>query len=546
MFTRPAKSVTAKSQQTSSRRAEPASGSRVTESVDGLSMSIGNQAMLRLQQASNPAANPQLPQANHSLLNPIGKPGMGREERPSHPVIRPGASANASSTPPPGFVQEAINSQGTGLDFATRAFMEQRMGVDFSDVRLHTNERAATAAASLGAKAFAFGKNIAFADGHFSPGTDAGKRLLAHELVHVVQQGLSGSLQISLQPADDALDLKSKFDASKDAAERKPLFKQADGLLDKFVKDLATAAAADAQGQAAVNARDSLKLLLKAYMDSGLDLAELQATIPKAMNVAVASKDGEVQTSFSLQLQAFGRGDKDHLVENQQKRLAALGAFAGQQISAPGADSAAWLDKNTEAIGKTLAKIDQTGLMGNQPEMTKEPKAQGPLGIALLSNLLQDYFTLATTDIIPEPTGKVDKLQTDTSSKQILADCDVWATYGARVLRAMGWDTVGYLAINPSGRDSARSAHAVALAKKTSGSGGASYVGVSDWRIKYLGNLASDDLAIPGVLQLALNIYDPDLKSYDSYYLVAQKGGAYDKRLLDPKNNGLTPYKSIP
>lgn len=69
-----------------------------------------------------------------------------------------------------------------------RVFFENRLGVDFSHVRVHTDEAAASAAETLGAKAFTIGNDIAFAEGRYQPGTTEGRRLLAHELTHVAQQ----------------------------------------------------------------------------------------------------------------------------------------------------------------------------------------------------------------------------------------------------------------------------------------------------------------------------------------------------------------------
>lgn len=70
-----------------------------------------------------------------------------------------------------------------------RSFFEPRFGVDFSKIRIHNDSQAAHLASSINAKAFTFGQNIAFGKGHYHPESSQGRRLLAHELVHVVQQG---------------------------------------------------------------------------------------------------------------------------------------------------------------------------------------------------------------------------------------------------------------------------------------------------------------------------------------------------------------------
>jgi len=79
-------------------------------------------------------------------------------------------------------------SAGQRLDLLTKSFMESRFGISFDDVRVHTDPWAAAAAHALQARAFTFGRDIFFAEGEYSPHSALGRRLLAHELVHVVQQ----------------------------------------------------------------------------------------------------------------------------------------------------------------------------------------------------------------------------------------------------------------------------------------------------------------------------------------------------------------------
>ena len=78
---------------------------------------------------------------------------------------------------------------GNPLPPGIRAFMEERFGVDFSNVRIHADSEAARMARALNAEAFTYGRDIYFGEGRYKPETTEGKRLLAHELTHVVQQG---------------------------------------------------------------------------------------------------------------------------------------------------------------------------------------------------------------------------------------------------------------------------------------------------------------------------------------------------------------------
>jgi uncharacterized protein DUF4157 len=77
---------------------------------------------------------------------------------------------------------------GQPLDRNTRAEMEAGFGHDFNDVRIHTGGKAAESARSVQAQAYTVGNDIVFGGDGFSPDTSAGKRTLAHELTHVVQQ----------------------------------------------------------------------------------------------------------------------------------------------------------------------------------------------------------------------------------------------------------------------------------------------------------------------------------------------------------------------
>lgn len=85
-------------------------------------------------------------------------------------------------------VQEVISSPGQSLDSTTREFMESRFGHDFSRVRVHTDARAAESTRTVNAQAYTVGRDVVFGAEQYTPGTNTGKSLLAHELTHVVQQ----------------------------------------------------------------------------------------------------------------------------------------------------------------------------------------------------------------------------------------------------------------------------------------------------------------------------------------------------------------------
>jgi len=100
--------------------------------------------------------------------------------------------------------EDLTQSLGSGepLDHATRDFMESRFQHDFSGVRVHTGEGAAESARSIHAKAYTIDRNVVFDSGAYEPKSHEGKKLLAHELTHVVQQG-GGSQKSSVQRSTD-------------------------------------------------------------------------------------------------------------------------------------------------------------------------------------------------------------------------------------------------------------------------------------------------------------------------------------------------------
>jgi hypothetical protein len=86
-------------------------------------------------------------------------------------------------------VEPVVRSSGDQLDPSTRAFFEPRFGRDFSNVRVHTDSAAASSARAIDALAYTTSNHIVFRQGLFEPNTEAGQRLIAHELTHVIQQG---------------------------------------------------------------------------------------------------------------------------------------------------------------------------------------------------------------------------------------------------------------------------------------------------------------------------------------------------------------------
>jgi Domain of unknown function (DUF4157) len=98
----------------------------------------------------------------------------------------------------------SLSGGGQSLPNDIRNFYEPRFGYDFSSVKVHTDNVAAKSAQSINALAYTNGNNIVFNSGQYAPNTDNGKRLLGHELTHVVQQNKTTALQKKIIQKSDA------------------------------------------------------------------------------------------------------------------------------------------------------------------------------------------------------------------------------------------------------------------------------------------------------------------------------------------------------
>src|ERR1035438_364027 len=103
------------------------------------------------------------------------------------------------------------------------AFFEPHFGYDFSAVRVHTGATADDLNRTLSARAFTTGQNIVFRQGEYTPDSHAGKELLAHELTHVIQQGVAVQSSVArcsaaLEPDDSDAIRSARDDRSEDSS----------------------------------------------------------------------------------------------------------------------------------------------------------------------------------------------------------------------------------------------------------------------------------------------------------------------------------------
>lgn len=114
---------------------------------------------------------------------------------------QPPVSAATLRSPPEHLGDELASAQGGGLPLQPRerAFFESRLKAPLGDVRIHANTRSEALTRSIHARAFTVGSDIHFGAGRFDPDTEKGRRLMAHELTHVLQQRRGGTrLQANL------------------------------------------------------------------------------------------------------------------------------------------------------------------------------------------------------------------------------------------------------------------------------------------------------------------------------------------------------------
>jgi hypothetical protein len=118
-----------------------------------------------------------------------GVDGLCAECRSKRLILQRSRFVPAEQSEAPPIVHEVLRAPGRPLDAEPRSFMEPRFGHDFSQVRIHDESRAAASARAVGALAYTVGHNVVFGAGQYAPSTGEGRRILAHELAHVVQQG---------------------------------------------------------------------------------------------------------------------------------------------------------------------------------------------------------------------------------------------------------------------------------------------------------------------------------------------------------------------
>jgi hypothetical protein len=283
------------------------------------------------------------------MPSPPDGPDLMRAPLPDRPPTgaagptEPVAGAAAVTATASEAVQAALATPGQPLDGSTRRFMEPRFGHDFGHVRIHADEPAAASARALAARAYTLGSEVVFGRGQYAPSSAAGRRLLAHELAHVVQQ--TGTT-VAVQRDDDEVERK-KQEAERERA-RKRLEAWAQGRdpkpsTDPTHKDFAFTAQALAHEITHKPAPDETELLDKpadkakavawqtAFRDAyQLALMILDSTGTEQRESRAALIAGDLATAgFTTEAMAVAARLPDEHKENVYEEVAKAAAKAG-------------------------------------------------------------------------------------------------------------------------------------------------------------------------------------------------------------------------
>lgn len=160
--------------------------------VQRLIESMGAQAKLTVS-APNDVYEQEADRVAESVTKAINSRIQPQAEEEEEEVIQMQLAESESATVSEELETSINNARGNGqpLSDIVREPMERAFGADFSGVRVHTDSEADLLNQHLGARAFTTGQDIFFRQGEYSPGSDSGQKLIAHELTHVVQQGAS-------------------------------------------------------------------------------------------------------------------------------------------------------------------------------------------------------------------------------------------------------------------------------------------------------------------------------------------------------------------
>ncbi|HEX2996109.1 MAG TPA: DUF4157 domain-containing protein [Anaerolineales bacterium] len=265
----------------------------------------------------------------------------------------------------PASVDRVLSGSGRSLDAAIQQDMGQRFGHDFSQVRVHSDAAAEQSAKDVNAHAYTVGQNLVFGAGQFAPGSDAGRRLLAHELAHVVQQtdsaqtsstfamGRNGTLSRYRDKGKDTI----AFDAANETLtdpKTQPWIDNINIAFDTATVDTGHTAAAKAAGQ--LEPRMPTGTLTAKYSTkSSKVLSDIVQPIAGGSTMLGIGLTDRVKDSKVTRLEGLGYMDSENIrLGNLKDPVAKTGKGARYSKSGAGSMNFAIFFKGIQAIHEGL------------------------------------------------------------------------------------------------------------------------------------------------------------------------------------------------
>ncbi len=286
-------------------------GAQRDQTLTGMQSMYGNQAVLRMLHSPQQVARmPALrPSQSIALQRKCACGGSSesqgecaackakREGALQRSLGNQGASPAITTIPP--IVHDVLRSPGQPLDAGTRAFMEPRFGQDLSHVRVHTNASAAESARAVNALAYTVGRNVVFGAGQYAQGTDEGRRLMAHELTHVVQQKVPLSKGLRMSHPEDTAEKEAEAIAQRMSQEESlsSVQKIGDMGIQRIGLDLPHASATSSKNEISVRSQAPVTIARKSpTSESNLPSEEKSTTIVSSYHPEENVPQGGVET----------------------------------------------------------------------------------------------------------------------------------------------------------------------------------------------------------------------------------------------------------
>lgn len=307
------------------------------------------------------------------------------------------AQATANAGTAPASVDRVLASTGNPLAPALQQNMSQRFGYDFSQVRVHTGAAADQSAIEVNALAYTVGKNVVFGSGQFAPGSHEGRRLLAHELTHVMQQGGLTSAQPIVRRALTP-DFQITGISPEDAADPGMIF---------FGSGVSTIPASERPKIAALALPKNRNLTLNGFSDevgsAALNDTIISARLQAVNKALVAAGHTGARARVNLRASGIGQINYRHMRSVEVIPTPGMLAFAPSAqptCSVPGSEIApcgtaftnSWPDANA-AMSKAKAELAGAGTLAAQALLgtlfSAVPKATVQSNISKLATQVQ-------------------------------------------------------------------------------------------------------------------------------------------------------------